>query len=77
MDESKVILLSNPIATAGCNQIPHYAPIIIQCINAVVEKGKYSEFSIIHNKVSMLYFFNKSCPFFLVYFPIIIIVQNV
>ena len=35
-----------------------------QCINALVDKIKYNEFSVIHNKLIMLYiFFNKSFPF--------------
>ena len=50
MDASKVMLLSYHIVTEGCNQKPHYEPIRIQCVNALVDKGQYYEFSIIHNK---------------------------
>ena len=42
------------------NQKPHYAPIRIQYVNVLVNKGKYNEFSIIHNKQITLYVFHKS-----------------
>ena len=34
----------------------------IQCVNVSVNKIKYNEFSIIHNKEVMLYFFHKAYP---------------
>ena len=35
----------------SCNQEPHYTQIRIQCVDAVVDKGEYNDFSIIHNKL--------------------------
>ena len=57
MDASNIMLLSYHIVTTGCNQNPHNGPIIIQCVNALVDNGNYHEFSIIHNKLITLY-----CP---------------
>ena len=50
MDVSKVMLLSYPMMTAGCNNKSHYAPIRIKYVNVLVDNGKYNEFCIIHNK---------------------------
>ena len=62
MDASKVMLLYYHIVTAGCNK-KHYVPTRIQCVNELVDKGKYNESSIIHNKPITLYRFHISCPF--------------
>ena len=57
MDASKVMLLSYTIATEGCNK-KYYAPIRIQCVNALVDKENYNEFRIIDNKLITLIIFH-------------------
>ena len=52
-----------PHCDGGLKQKPYYAPIRSQCVNASVDKGKYTEFSISHNKIITFFFFHKSCPF--------------
>ena len=59
MDTTEVML---PQVKEGCKRLP-YAPISIQCANALVAKGEYDEFSIVHNKLITLYIFHESCSF--------------
>ena len=40
-----------PHCDSGVQSKPHYAPIIIQCVHALVDNGKYNEFSTIQNKL--------------------------
>ena len=54
MSASKVMLLSYSIMK-GWNQKPHYAPVRIQCENALVDKGKYDGFCIVQGKLITLY----------------------
>ena len=62
MDASKVMMLIVilPHCDGECNQKPHHTPIIMHCINALIDKGNYNEFNIIHNKIITLYLFYKS-----------------
>ena len=55
---------------------PDNAQFRIICINALIYKGKYNKFSILHNKLISLYFSIHHVHLNEGYFPIII-VQNV
>ena len=64
---------SSLIVKEGFNWYPRYAPIRIQCVNALVDKGKYNEFSIGHNKLIMLYLSINHVNLNLGYFPKIMV----
>ena len=70
MEASKVI---PPHCDDGVQSKKQYAPIIIQCVNALVDKGKHIEFSIIHDKVITLIFPINHVHLNLEYFPILIV----